>query len=147
MNPTYHNLGNHSESIEIDYDPTVVSYQDLLKIFWEGHDPGAGSWSTQYKAAIFYRNDEQKRLAEETRETIGAARKIKGANGDPAILHVLCRRRLSSEVQPEGPDGDHEGIPGHLPVRRSLYELDGSRPRERLSDRSCRLRRRSGGSR
>lgn len=77
MNPTYHNLGNHSESIEIDYDPTVVSYQDLLKIFWEGHDPGAGSWSTQYKAAIFYRNDEQKRLAEETRETIGAARKIK----------------------------------------------------------------------
>jgi peptide-methionine (S)-S-oxide reductase len=77
MNPTYHNLGNHSESIEIDYDPTVVSYQDLLKIFWEGHDPGARSWSTQYKAAIFYHNDGQKRLAEETRDRIEAAGKIK----------------------------------------------------------------------
>jgi peptide-methionine (S)-S-oxide reductase len=77
MNPTYHNLGNHSESIEIDYDPTVVSYEDLLKIFWEGHDPGARSWSTQYKAAIFYHNDGQKRLAEETRDRIEATGKIK----------------------------------------------------------------------
>jgi peptide-methionine (S)-S-oxide reductase len=77
MNPTYHSLGDHSESVEIDYDPTVVSYADLLKIFWEGHDPGARFWSTQYKAAVFYHNDEQKRLAEETRQRIEAARKIK----------------------------------------------------------------------
>ena len=77
VNPTYHSLGDHSESIEIDYDPTMVSYRDLLKIFWEGHDPAARSWSTQYKAAVFYHNDEQKRLAEETRERIEATRKIK----------------------------------------------------------------------
>ncbi len=77
MNPTYHSLGDHSESIEIDYDPTVVSYKDLLKIFWEGHDPGARPWSTQYKAAIFYHDDGQKRLAEATRDAIEAARKIK----------------------------------------------------------------------
>jgi peptide-methionine (S)-S-oxide reductase len=70
-------LGNHSESIEIDYDPTVISYKDLLKRFWEGHDPGARSWSTQYKAAIFYHNDEQKKLAEETRGRIEAEQKIK----------------------------------------------------------------------
>ena len=77
MNPTYHSLGDHSESIEIDYDPTVISYKDLLKIFWEGHDPGARPWSTQYKAAVFYHNEEQKRLAEETRKAIEATRKIK----------------------------------------------------------------------
>jgi len=77
VNPTYHSLGDHSESVEIDYNPAIVSYQDLLKIFWEGHDPGARPWSTQYKAAIFYHNDEQKRLAEETRKGIEATRKIK----------------------------------------------------------------------
>jgi peptide-methionine (S)-S-oxide reductase len=77
VNPTYHNLGDHSESIEVDYDPAKVSYEDLLGIFWEGHDPGARSWSTQYKAAIFYHDDEQKRLAEQTRDRIEAAQKIK----------------------------------------------------------------------
>jgi peptide-methionine (S)-S-oxide reductase len=77
MNPTYHSLGNHSESIEIDYDPTVVSYEDLLTIFWEGHDPGARPWSTQYKAAVFYHNDGQKKLAEKSRERIETTRKIK----------------------------------------------------------------------
>jgi peptide-methionine (S)-S-oxide reductase len=77
VNPTYHNLGDQSESIEIDYDPTVISYQDLLKMFWEGHDPGARSWSKQYRAAIFYHNDGQKSLAEETRDRIEATQKIK----------------------------------------------------------------------
>ena len=75
MNPTYHSLGDHTESIEIDYDPAAVSYEDLLAIFWEGHDPWARPWSTQYKAAIFYRNDEQRRLAEESRKRIAAKQK------------------------------------------------------------------------
>ena len=77
MNPTYHSLGDHSESIQIDYDPTVISYKDLLKRFWEAHDPSTGSWSTQYKAAIFYHNDEQKKLALETRDEIEATQHIK----------------------------------------------------------------------
>ena len=77
LNPTYHSLGDHSESIEIDYDPKVISYSDLLKRFWEAHDPSMGSWSTQYKAAIFYHNDEQRKLAEETRDKIEATQKIK----------------------------------------------------------------------
>ena len=49
----------------------------MLRRFWEGHDPSARSWSTQYKAAFFYRNDEQKKLAEETRDRIEAEQKIK----------------------------------------------------------------------
>jgi peptide-methionine (S)-S-oxide reductase len=77
VNPTYHSLGEHSESIEIEYDPRVISYEDLLTIFWEGHDPFARSWSTQYRAAIFYHNDEQKRLAEKTRDKIEATKKMK----------------------------------------------------------------------
>jgi methionine-S-sulfoxide reductase len=67
-NPTYRALGDHAESIEIDYDPAVVSYRELLEIFWKSHDPGSRPWSRQYMAAIFYHNEEQKKLALESRE-------------------------------------------------------------------------------
>ena len=55
----------------------MISYGELLKRFWEGHDPTARSWSTQYKAAVFYHNDEQRKMTEETRNKIEAAQKIK----------------------------------------------------------------------
>lgn len=76
-NPTYHHLGDHSESIQIDYDPTKISYEKLLEVFWSSHNPTQRSWSTQYKAAIFYHNEEQKRLAIETRDREAAKRKSK----------------------------------------------------------------------
>lgn len=37
--PTYHNLGDHTESLQVEYDPTVVTYEQLLGIFWESHNP------------------------------------------------------------------------------------------------------------
>ncbi|KPK90946.1 MAG: hypothetical protein AMJ94_08120 [Deltaproteobacteria bacterium SM23_61] len=67
-NPTYHDLGDHSESIQIDFDPTQISYQDLLEVFWKAHDPTSRSWSRQYRAALFFHNEEQKRLAFESRD-------------------------------------------------------------------------------
>ena len=67
-NPTYRALGDHTESIEVDYDPGIISYEDLLKIFWRSHDPGSRSWSRQYMSAIFYHNEEQKKLALESRK-------------------------------------------------------------------------------
>jgi peptide-methionine (S)-S-oxide reductase len=74
-NPTYHDLGDHSESIQIDYDPTQISYEKLLEIFWASHNPTQRSWSRQYKAAVFYHNEDQKRLAIETRDREAAKRK------------------------------------------------------------------------
>jgi peptide methionine sulfoxide reductase MsrA len=68
QSPTYHDLGDHTETIEIDYDPSVISYKDLLDEFWQAHDPTSNSWSRQYMNAVFYRNGEQKRLALETME-------------------------------------------------------------------------------
>ncbi len=65
-NPTYHGLGDHSEAVEIEYDPSVVSYTDLLEVFWKSHDPGSRPWSRQYRSAIFYHDEEQKRLALES---------------------------------------------------------------------------------
>lgn len=70
--PSYYQLGDHSETIQVDYDPTRISYRDLLEVFWKSHNPAARSWSRQYMTAVFYHNEEQKRLALETREREGA---------------------------------------------------------------------------
>ncbi len=66
-NPSYYRLGDHSETVQIVYDPKQISYRDLLDVFWHGHDPTYQPWSRQYMSIIFYHNEEQKRLAEETR--------------------------------------------------------------------------------
>ena len=67
-NPTYHRLGDHAETIQIEYDPTLVSYQELLDVFWAGHDPTRPSLSQQYASIIFYHDDEQERLARVSKE-------------------------------------------------------------------------------
>lgn len=64
--PTYHNLGDHSEAIQIDFDPSRISYTKLLDIFWESHEPTRRAWSRQYRAAVFYHDEEQRKLAELT---------------------------------------------------------------------------------
>lgn len=71
-NPTYHDLGGHTETVQIDYDPTKISYRELLDIFWKNHEPGYQSWSQQYKSVIFFHNEEQKKLASETKVEIEA---------------------------------------------------------------------------
>jgi methionine-S-sulfoxide reductase len=71
-NPTYHHLGDHTETLQIDYDPSKISYEKLLELFWEEHDPTSRSWSRQYKAVVFYHDEEQKRLADESRDRLSA---------------------------------------------------------------------------
>ena len=63
-NPTYHNLEHHSESIEITYDPAVISYEQLLDVFWHDHNPASPPYSTQYASFIFYHDETQKTAAE-----------------------------------------------------------------------------------
>jgi peptide-methionine (S)-S-oxide reductase len=67
-NPTYHDLGDHAETVQVDYDPTRISYRDLLDVFWQSHTPTRRPWSRQYASIIFFQNEEQKRLAIETRD-------------------------------------------------------------------------------
>lgn len=75
-NPSYRHLGDHTETVQVDFDPRVISYQDLLAGFWAGHDPTAKPWSRQYLPVIFYHSEEQRRLAETSREQ--AAARLKG---------------------------------------------------------------------
>ena len=67
-NPTYHSLGDHTETLQIDYDPNRISYEALLEIFWDNHNPTRRSWSKQYMAALFYHDDTQKELALASKE-------------------------------------------------------------------------------
>jgi peptide-methionine (S)-S-oxide reductase len=75
--PTYSNLGDHSESIQIVYDPEQISYAELLAVFWDSHNPVRPSYSQQYKSAIFFHDDEQEQLARESIEGRVAERKTR----------------------------------------------------------------------
>lgn len=61
--PTYDHIGDHSETLEIDYDPGRISYADLLEVFWNSHNPVEPSGSRQYMAAVFYHDPGQEALA------------------------------------------------------------------------------------
>lgn len=66
-NPTYHNLGDHTESFQVDFDPSVISYEKLLDLFWESHNPCDKGYSRQYMSAVFAATEEQKRAATESK--------------------------------------------------------------------------------
>jgi peptide-methionine (S)-S-oxide reductase len=70
-NATYRNHGTHAEAIEIIYDPAVTDYRTLLEFFFQIHDPTTkdrqgNDRGTSYRSAIFYTDDEQKRIALDT---------------------------------------------------------------------------------
>ena len=57
-------MGDHTEAIQIEFDPKQITYAQLLEIFWESHDPYGRAWSTQYKAVLWTHDDEQQRIAQ-----------------------------------------------------------------------------------
>ena len=65
--PTYRDMGDHTETVQVDYDPVKITYRELLYVFWTGHDPTRRNWSRQYASIIFFHTEEQQRLAEETK--------------------------------------------------------------------------------
>ncbi|RDV44179.1 peptide-methionine (S)-S-oxide reductase [Leifsonia sp. ku-ls] len=77
-NATYRNHGTHAEAIEIEYDPERTNYRDLLEFFFQIHDPSTknrqgNDIGTSYRSAIFYENDEQRRIAEDTIADVDAS--------------------------------------------------------------------------
>ncbi len=66
-NPTYHDLGDHSESVQVDFDPEQVSFEELLEAFWAGHNPTFSSGSRQYASIAFYQDEAQRQAIEESK--------------------------------------------------------------------------------
>ena len=66
--PTYHRLGDHTEAFEVDFDPEVVSYEELLAQFWSSRDHSREAFSRQYRAAVFTQDDAQHELAQRAAE-------------------------------------------------------------------------------
>lgn len=83
--PTYEEVcqgtTGHAEAVEIEFDPQQISYSQLLEVFWRNIDPTTlnqqfADVGTQYRTAIFYHNEEQKRLAESSKEALGKSGKF-----------------------------------------------------------------------
>lgn len=82
-NPTYHNIGDHTEAFQVDFDPAKITYEQLLDIFWASHRPDERPWSRQYMKAVYSHNEAQKRLAEASRDKVAA--KIRGQVSTPIL--------------------------------------------------------------
>lgn len=99
-NPTYREtctgLTGHNEAVRVIYDPKVVSYEDLLKVFWEGHDPTQGNRQgndvgTQYRSGIYTVSDAQARAAEASRKLYAERLRAAGFGA------------ITTEILPAGP--------------------------------------------
>src|ERR1700674_191162 len=92
-NPTYHDVctdrTGHAEVVEVTFDPQVISYHDLLEVFWSNHNPTTlnrqgPDVGSQYRSAIFYHSAEQKAIAEQTIRELSADK----VWSDPIVTQV-----------------------------------------------------------
>ena len=126
VNPTYEAVSGegtgHLESIEITYDPAKVSYEKLLDVFWRQINPtdAGGSFvdrGSSYKSAIFYHTDEQKRLAE--------------ASKNKLLQSGRFDRPIATEIRAAGPfyraEDYHQDYGKKNPVRYKFYRYNSGR--------------------
>lgn len=93
-NATYRNHGTHAEAIEIDFDPAKTNYRRILEFFFQIHDPTTSNRQgndrgASYRSAIYFTNDEQKAVAEDTIADVNAS--------------GLWPGKVVTEVEPAGP--------------------------------------------
>lgn len=109
-NATYRNHGSHAEAIEIVFDPEQISYRQILEFFFQIHDPSTqnrqgNDLGTSYRSALYYLDDEQKRIAEDTVADVDAS--------------GLWPGKVVTEIAPAGPfweaEPEHQDYLEHSP--------------------------------
>ena len=92
-NPTYEDVcagtTGHAEAVEVVFDPSVISFEDLLEVFWKSHDPTTPNRQgpdvgSQYRSAIFFHQPEQEAVAETSKERLAAS----GKTGGPVVTEI-----------------------------------------------------------
>ena len=92
--PTYEDVCSdstgHAEAVEVDYDPAKLSYDKLLEVFWENHDPTqlnrqGPDWGTQYRSAIFFHDTAQQAAALASKEHLGKS----GRYSKPIVTQIV----------------------------------------------------------
>lgn len=94
-NPSYKEVcagtTGHAEVLQITFDPSVISFEELLEVFWKTHDPTTlnrqgNDIGTQYRSVIFYHNEEQKQLAEKYKKALDES----GAWNKPIVTEITA---------------------------------------------------------
>jgi len=127
-NPAYEEVSSgttgHLEAVRIIYDPSLISYEDLLEVFWRQIDPtdAGGQFidrGSQYRSAIFYHSEEQKRLAVQSRDMLNRA----GIFERPPVTEILP----AGEFYPA--EEYHQDYHTKNPIRYRFYRLGSGRDR------------------
>ncbi len=93
-NPTYEEVctdqTGHAEAVEIEFDPDEILYEELLDVFWNNHNPTTLNRQGldvghQYRSAIFYHDDKQKEIAEESKQNLTASKRYT----DPIVTEIV----------------------------------------------------------
>lgn len=93
--PTYEKVcggaTGHAEAVQVAYDPEKISYKELLEVFWATHDPTTPNRQGhdighQYRSVIFYHNEEQKRIAEASKQALAASGELK----NPIVTEIVA---------------------------------------------------------
>ena len=93
-NPTYEEVctdkTGHAEAVEVEYDPAEISYKELLDVFWNNHNPTTMNRQgpdvgIQYRSAIFYHNNDQKEVAEKSKQTLDKS----GQYENPVVTEIV----------------------------------------------------------
>lgn len=126
QNPSYEEVSSgrtgHAESIEVLYDPSKVTYNQLLEAFWRNVDPITPTaqfcdHGTQYRAAIFYQNDQEKRFAEESKQAIEQSKRFT----QPIVTQIVMASQFYTAEE------YHQDFYKKNPIRYKFYKYNCGR--------------------